>query len=67
MEYELIGETSWQTRVFVENIVKIMERKGMMRLEFARRLGGVRPSYVTKIPNGTSALRSRTPVRHSSR
>ena len=52
MEYKLIGETSWQTRVFVEDIVKIMARKGMTRLEFARRLD-VRPSYVTKILSGS--------------
>ena len=32
MEYKVMGEASWQTRVFVEDIVKIMERKGMTRL-----------------------------------
>lgn len=52
MEYKVMGDASWQTRAFVEDIVKIMERKGMTRLEFARRLGGVRPSYVTKILSG---------------
>ena len=60
MEYKLIGETSWQTREFVENIVKIMERKGMTRLEFARRLGGVRPSYVTKILSGRENMTAKT-------
>ena len=60
MEYKLIGETSWQSRVFAENIVKIMERKGMTRLEFARRLGGVRPSYVTKILSGRENMTVKT-------
>lgn len=60
MEYRLIGEKSWQTRVFVEDIVKIMERKGMTRLEFARRLGGVRPSYVTKILSGRENMTVKT-------
>ena len=60
MEFNVIGETSWQTRVFVENIVKIMERKGMTRLEFARRLGGVRPSYVTKILSGRENMTAKT-------
>ena len=60
MEYKLIGETSWQTRVFVEDIVKIMARKGMTRLEFARRMGGVRPSYVTKILSGRENMTAKT-------
>ena len=60
MEYKVMGEASWQTRVFVEDIVKIMERKGMTRLEFARRLGGVRPSYVTKILSGRENMTAKT-------
>ena len=60
MEYKLIGETSWQTRVFVEDIVKIMAHKGMTRLEFARRMGGVRPSYVTKILSGRENMTAKT-------
>ena len=60
MENKLKGETSWQTRVFVEDIVKIMGRKGMTRLEFARRLGGVRPSYVTKILSGRENMTAKT-------
>ena len=60
MEYKLIGETSWQTRVFVEDIVKIMARKRMTRLEFARRMGGVRPSYVTKILSGRENMTAKT-------
>ena len=55
MEFAVIGETSWQTRVFVENIIRIMARKKMTRLEFARRLG-VRPSYVTKALSGRENL-----------
>ena len=55
-----MGEASWQTRVFVEDIVKIMARKGMTRLEFARRLGGVRPSYVTKILSGRENMTAKT-------
>ena len=60
MEYKLIGETSWQTRVFVGDIVKVMEHKGMTRLEFARRMGGVRPSYVTKILSGRENMTVKT-------
>lgn len=59
MEFTLVGETSYQTRVFVENIVRIMERKKMTRLEFARRLG-VRPSYVTKALSGRENLTVKT-------
>ena len=33
MELTLIGETSYQTRAFVENIVRIMARKKMTRLD----------------------------------
>lgn len=54
MELTLIGETSYQTRAFVENIVRIMTR-----LEFARRLG-VRPSYVTKVLSGRENLTVKT-------
>jgi len=60
MEYKLIGDTSWQTRMFVENIIRIMERKKMTRLELARRLGGVRPSYVTKILSGRENMTVKT-------
>ena len=59
MELTLIGETSYQTRAFVENIVRIMARKKMTRLEFARRLG-VRPSYVTKVLSGRENLTVKT-------
>lgn len=59
MEYTVIGQTSWQTRKFVDEIVKIMERKKMTRVEFARRLG-VRPSYVTKILSGRENMTIRT-------
>ena len=59
MEFTVIGETSWQTRVFVENIIRIMARKKMTRLEFARRLG-VRPSYVTKALSGRENLTVKT-------
>lgn len=59
MEFAVIGETSWQTRVFVENIIRIMARKKMTRLEFARRLG-VRPSYVTKALSGRENLTVKT-------
>ena len=40
---------SWK---FVDNIIRLLERKGMTRQEFARRLD-VRPSYVTKILSGS--------------
>jgi len=60
MEYQLIGDASWQTRMFVENIIRIMERKKMTRLEFAHRLGGVRPSYVTKILSGRENMTVKT-------
>jgi len=60
MEYKIIGDTPWQTRMFVENIIRIMERKKMTRLELARRLGGVRPSYVTKILSGRENMTVKT-------
>lgn len=59
MEYTTIGQTSWQTRKFVDEIIKIMERKKMTRVEFARRLG-VRPSYVTKILSGRENMTIKT-------
>ena len=46
---------SYETRKFVDNIIRLVERKGMTRQEFARRLD-VRPSYVTKILSGSEAL-----------
>ena len=55
MELTLIGETSYQTRAFVENIVRIMARKKMTRLEL-----GVRPSYVTKVLSGRENLTVKT-------
>jgi len=60
MEYMIIGDTPWQTRMFVENIIQIMEQKKMTRLELARRLGGVRPSYVTKILSGRENMTVKT-------
>ena len=52
MEYEVRSMASYETRKFVENIIRLLERKGMTRQEFARRLD-VRPSYVTKILSGS--------------
>ena len=52
MEYEVRSMASYETRNFVDNIIRLLERKGMTRQEFARRLD-VRPSYVTKILSGS--------------
>ena len=52
MEYEIRSMASYETRKFVDNIIRLLERKGMTRQEFARRLD-VRPSYVTKILSGS--------------
>ena len=52
MEYEVRSTASYETRKFVDNIIRLLERKGMARQEFARRLE-VRPSYVTKILSGS--------------
>ena len=52
MEYEMRSMASYETRKFVDNIIRLLERKGMTRQEFARRLD-VRPSYVTKILSGS--------------
>ena len=52
MEYEVRSTASYETRKFVDNIIRLLERKGMTRQEFARRLD-VRPSYVTKILSGS--------------
>ena len=52
MEYEVRSMASYETRKFVDNIIRLLERKGMTRQEFARRLD-VRPSYVTKILSGS--------------
>lgn len=43
---------SYETRKFVDRIIRLLERGKMTRLEFARRLD-VRPSYVTKILIGS--------------
>ena len=52
MEYEVRSMASYETRKFVDGIIRLLERRGMPRQEFARRLE-VRPSYVTKILSGS--------------
>ena len=52
MNYEVRSMASYETRKFVDNIIRLLGRKGMTRQEFARRLD-VRPSYVTKILSGS--------------
>ena len=52
MEYAVRSTASYETRKFVDNIIRLLERRKMTRLEFARRLD-VRPSYVTKILSGS--------------
>ena len=52
MEYEVRSTASYETRKFVDNIIRLLERKGMTRQEFARRLA-VTPSHVTKILSGS--------------
>ena len=52
MEYEVRSTASYETRKFVNGIIRLLERGKMTRLEFARRLD-VRPSYVTKILSGS--------------
>ena len=52
MEYAVRSTASYETRKFVDNIIRLLERMGMTRQEFARRLD-VRPSYVTKILSGS--------------
>ena len=52
MKWGLTPCVYYETRKFVDNIIRLLERKGMTRQEFARRLD-VRPSYVTKILSGS--------------
>ena len=52
MECAVRSTASYETRKFVDNIIRLLERRKMTRLEFARRLD-VRPSYVTKILSGS--------------
>ena len=52
MEYEVRSMASHETRKFVDNITRLLERRRITRQEFARRLD-VRPSYVTKILSGS--------------
>jgi len=59
MKIKVLGETSWQTRVLVDKVVGIMERRRITRLELARRLG-VRPSYVTKLLSGRENMTVKT-------
>ena len=52
MECAVRSTASYEARKFVDNIIRLLERRKMTRLEFARRLD-VRPSYVTKILSGS--------------
>ena len=59
MEFIVIGQTSYETRMFVERILQIMEKKGITRVALAKRLD-LYPSQVTKILSGRENMTVRT-------
>lgn len=62
MEKHRIRTVQWAEADFIDQILKLMERRRVNRVELARRLGVV-PAYVTRLLSGTANLTMETMVR----